>query len=74
MSTSPTKNKRKELSFPDAIQEVINGKKVTKTDWNNPNIYIFLKDERLKIHLTDEKDHDLIVSEQDLLGIDWETI
>jgi len=62
---------KKEMDFPDAIREITNGKLLTRKEWNNPNICILLKDNKLKIILADRTFHDLIVSDGDMLGTDW---
>lgn len=58
------------LNFPPAMQAVIDGKKITKMEWNNPFIICFL-DKHLKIRLQDGYDHDWIVSDGDMAGQDW---
>lgn len=61
----------KKMSFPEAIQAVIEGKKVTKLEWDNSNIYLLLKDGYLRIH-TLKGDFDVLaVSEGDLIGKDY---
>lgn len=65
--TSPTPPK--ELSFPDAIKE-LSTSKITKKEWDNPEIYGFLNDGKLQLHKEDGN-HDWIISEADLLGTDW---
>jgi len=69
MNQSPLS--RTVMNFSDALREVIKGKKITKLEWGNQNIYIFLHNEHLKIMKLDGKMYDLIVSEADLLGEDW---
>lgn len=58
------------LTFPDAMREVINGKKVTKLEWATSEVFLQLKDGFLKIY-RDSKYYDLIVSEGDMIGTDW---
>jgi len=57
------------MDFPDAIRAVIDGKRVTKLEWNDPNIVVYL-DGHLKITLEGSA-RDLIVSDGDMLGKDW---
>lgn len=72
--TSPTLTpKTLLLNFPDAIREVLNGKKLTRVIWDKPETYIFLEGEFLSIHM-DGKTHQLIVSLGDMEGIDWYVI
>jgi hypothetical protein len=72
MVTSPLPKKEvKTLSFPEAIVEIIDGRRITKLEWNDVNIYGFLgTDGHLKINLTD-KLADWILSDGDLKGIDY---
>ena len=59
------------MSFPDAIRYVTDGLRITKLEWGNENIWVELKDGHLKIHKEDNIYHDLIVSDGDLVGLDW---
>lgn len=59
------------MTFPQAIQEVINGKRITKLEWNDRKIFGFLgEDGRLKINLPTKLD-DWVLIDGDLVGIDW---
>ena len=71
-ATSPviTKPVVKKLTFPEAIKEVINGKKITKEEWEDKESYGMLKDGFLMIHLK-EIFHKWVVNDGDLLGEDW---
>lgn len=69
-SQSPTPTKKpKPLSFPAAIEAVIGGKKIARLEWPKAE-YGLLKDSFLTI-FRDEKFHTWIVSEGDLLALDW---
>ncbi|MCR4324172.1 MAG: DUF2829 domain-containing protein [Candidatus Curtissbacteria bacterium] len=57
------------MSFPDAMREVINGKKVARISWGNKD-YGFLKGEWLTI-FTKGAFHTWSVSQGDLEGEDW---
>jgi hypothetical protein len=61
---------RGQMSFPDAMTEVIRGKRVTRLEWDDKNTYIYLQG-RLRIHFSDGKDTDLLVSDGDMVGLDW---
>jgi hypothetical protein len=63
-----------EIDFPNAIREVLLGKKITKLEWNDPEFYILLQDGYLRIHKPDNKFYDLIVSDGDMNGTDWVVI
>jgi hypothetical protein len=60
-----------ELNFPEAIKAIMSGKSVTRKEWGNADIFIFLGDGFLMIQKEDGTTHRLIVSEGDMLGIDW---
>lgn len=59
------------IDFPSAIRGIIDGKKITKLEWQNESIYGILKEERLKLHKEDGKFYDWILSQGDLEGEDW---
>lgn len=64
--------KPKELSFTDAIREIVNGRHVTRLDWGTNNIYCLLKDTFLMIHLeSDNKFHPWTVNDGDMTALDW---
>ena len=67
---TPETSKRISMNFSDAIGEVINKKKITRVEWNDPEEYGFLKDEFLCIH-TKGKNHRWLVSEADMISTDW---
>ena len=71
---SPTPRKIKEMNFPDAIKEIIAGKKITKLEWCNKEIYGVLEDEILVLWKEDGKKYQWIISEGDLQGEDWVVI
>jgi hypothetical protein len=58
------------MSFPDAMAEVILGKKISRVDWNNTEEFGILKDGQLQIH-TKGKFHSWLVSDGDMLSQDW---
>ena len=62
------------MNFSSAIREIIDGKKVTKLEWNNQSIYIFLSEGLLKIKKEDGVVASLLVSEADMVGTDWVVI
>ncbi len=61
----------KKMNFSTAIREVIDGKKITRLEWKDKNIYGFLKDGYLSLHKIDDKIYQWVVSDGDLLGNDW---
>ena len=59
------------MSFPGAIQRIVDGGKVTKLEWNDPAICVFLHNGFLSIKKKEGDIAQLIVSEADMLGNDW---
>ncbi len=65
-----TPSTKQNLTFPDAIEALIyEGKKIARLEWPEGE-YGVLKDAFLQIYRND-KFHNWIVSEGDLLAIDW---
>jgi len=78
VSPTPKENKsnissgKKMMSFSDAVNEVfLSNIKITKSEWNNKNIYGFTEGGLLKLHKDDGKSYDWIISDGDFLGKDW---
>lgn len=69
----PQIKKEKGTTFPLAIGLIIIGKKVRRLEWSDPEEYCLLKDSFLMIHRGD-KFHQWIVSEGDMMAIDWVVI
>ena len=75
ISQSPTPQETVTImDFPQAILQIIKGKKITKLEWNNPQIYCILKDTFLMIHTIDNQFHTWTINEGDLIGNDYITI
>ena len=66
----PPDDDHNRMDFPDAMRAVINGAKVTKLEWDAPVVVVWLET-TLKIKLDDGTVHDLIVSDGDMIGMDW---
>ncbi len=62
-----------ELSFPDAIREVLSGKKITRLAWETNEIFGELHDGYLEIFIRGEY-HAWTVNDGDLTAIDWVTL
>jgi len=60
------------MSFPDAIREIISGRKVTRLEWNNTDCGL-LKDGYLMINRNGFF-HQWLVNDGDLLALDWVTL
>lgn len=76
-SQSPVPNKlsvlkveQAEISFSEAINAIIGGLKVRRTEWSDVDEYCLLKDNFLMIH-RNNKFHTWIISEGDMMATDW---
>ncbi len=63
--------KDEEMSFPVAIRDVIDGKKIHKLEWKDKEYYGFLKDGILCLHKPDGKTYQWVLSDGDLNGNDY---
>jgi len=71
LKTSPVPNKGpKELSFPDAMREVLNKKRVTRLAWETNDNFGLLFEGFLQIFIRGEY-HKWLVNDGDLNAIDW---
>lgn len=64
-STAPTL-----MDWPTAQRAVIGGRSITKLEWNKPDDYGVLRNEKLMLRLDGEWKL-WIVSEADMIGRDW---
>lgn len=73
VQTSPTPKKEVTigLAFPEAIQAIINGKRVTKLEWGDDEEYCLLQDDYLRIHHANGKCDAWLIRETDMVGEDW---
>lgn len=65
------------MSFFSALREVTKGRKITRDEWGNPEIYGILKDGLLQLYggqAGDGRFHTWTISDGDLLGEDWKTL
>ncbi len=72
--SSPTPGARVVMDFPDAIRKVIQGKRITKLEWQDRDYYGLIKDGVLKIHKGGDPEgvfYAWIINDGDLLGSDW---
>ena len=69
MAHSPVVNKQ--FTFKEALDRMIEGKKVTKLEWKNDH-YGYISKITALLHIyRDGKDHQWILSEGDILGEDY---
>ena len=62
--------KAKTMNFPDAIREVINGKKIARLSWRDTKDYGFMKNGWLTIFTRGEF-HTWSINDGDLEAQDW---
>jgi hypothetical protein len=61
---------KNELTFPDAMREVINGNRITRLEWNDENVFCLLRDTFLMIYINNQF-HTWKINDGDLLATDW---
>lgn len=72
MDHSPIESKvEKDLTFPEAIKEVISGRRITRREWEDVKIYGFLNKDILSLHKIDDKNYQWILNDGDLFANDW---
>jgi hypothetical protein len=62
------------MEFPAAMQKVLDGHRITRVEWDNPDVQVFLIDGLLKIRLGDGSLKALLVSDGDMAASDWCTV
>lgn len=70
MSPVPKKKKEDLMNFMSAIDKVIKGKKITRKEWLDKDVYGFIQDKVLCIH-TKKKNCSWVLSELDIKAKDW---
>lgn len=68
-STSPNQS-LPPMNFAEAIDAVLDGKGVTRLEWNDKNIVGMLRDGKLML-FRDREWFDWIVNDGDMLATDW---
>lgn len=71
MLTSPANKPLQFMSFGEAMEQLLLGRLVTRRSWNNPSVFLELREDKLMLYKEDGLYYDLIVSRGDLLGQDW---
>jgi hypothetical protein len=67
---TPVSEKIAEMTFGEAMTAVARGDKVTRLEWENPSVYLYL-DTWLLIMKEDGKGYTLKVTDGDMLALDW---
>jgi len=68
---SPIDHKVELFDFYIALKKAVEGKKISRKEWENPSIYGEVKDEKLMLHKEDNKYYAWLISTGDLEGKDW---
>lgn len=61
----------RKMSFTQALDQVIDGKKITKLEWADDRIYGYMKDDLLQLHKANDENYIWQIHINDLTGIDW---
>lgn len=64
----------KEMTFPQALEQVIEGKRITRVSWSDKRSYYLLKDGLFQLHKAGEAEHithPFVINDGDLLAFDW---
>ena len=64
----------KQIDFYEAIKAIVEGKKVTKLEWGNREIYGVLDNAVLKLHKVDGKLYSWLLNDGDINGTDYVVI
>lgn len=72
-SPFPIKSVTVLMDFYSALRETMNGKRITRAEWNDPNIFGYIRDGYLRINLADGY-HNWIISDGDLAALDWHVL
>lgn len=67
---SPSGNKEELFDFPTAMKKVVEGKKISRKEWENTKIYGEMKEEKLMLHKEVGTSY-WIISAGDAAGKDW---
>lgn len=70
LNQSPRPQTPVTMDFPNAMRLIIEGKKITKLEWGDKNLYGILANGLLMLHKEDGF-HTWVISEGDLIGKDW---
>ncbi len=61
------------MTFTQALNQMCDGKRVTRTEWDNKEEYGLIQNDTLRIHING-KFCDWIVTMGDILPEDWEVL
>lgn len=59
------------MNFAQAMEALLEGKCVSKEEWNDSQYYLKLVDGKVRIHKPDGLFYNLVISEGDLVGKDY---
>lgn len=61
----------KDMNWPEAMQAVIDGKKITRKEWANNEVRVYLTAGMLHLRKADGTLHHLLTADADMLASDW---
>ena len=74
MCENPFMNEEIHLGFAEALGRMVDGRRVTKLEWNDKRTYGLVLDDLLQLHKAGEAEdvtHPWILNRGDLIGWDW---
>ena len=60
-----------EMDWPDAQRAVLDGKKLRRQSWSNPDLYMLMANGYLSHRTPSGELHRLVVCQEDLMATDW---
>jgi hypothetical protein len=61
----------KTLNFYEALKEMLDGKSITKIEWDSVETFGFMEKDVLILHFPNGKKQNWIISRADIVGQDW---
>jgi len=62
------------FTFLPALRAVLDGKRITRAEWGNEELYVVLHEGILRVKMHDGLLHDLILRDVDLYANDWRVL
>lgn len=59
------------MTFSNALEAIRDGKRVARIEWQDPEYYCLMDDQRLCLHKPDGKIYSWIINDGDMAGEDW---
>ena len=65
------KGRGPQMDFFEALIRIHNGKRVTRLEWQDPEYYCLMHQNKLCLHKPDGKIYSWIINDGDMAGDDW---